>query len=146
MTNKFPVKSHKDGCEFSVCCEDNHGDLLEKSDMPLKSMGEMIHTVDLIFSYCHSKCLQEIKLFFLLPPENLAAPGNLDTSYPCGISCESMLMFMKCSYLITHVFLLQTQALTITPCSVLSFCCVYGPIIVPNICLRDYLLPCFCVS
>lgn len=32
-----------------MCCEDNQGDLLEKSDVPLKSMGEMSQTVDLIF-------------------------------------------------------------------------------------------------
>lgn len=40
---------------------------------------------------------------------------------PYGISCESTMMFMKCSYLITHVFLLQAQALTVTLGSVLSF-------------------------
>lgn len=49
MTNKFPVKCRKDWCEFSVWCEDNRADLLEELDVPLKSMGEMIPTDDLIF-------------------------------------------------------------------------------------------------
>lgn len=42
------------------------------------------------------------------------AIGISDMSYPYGISHESMLMFMKGLCLITHVFLLQTQALTVT--------------------------------
>lgn len=72
------------------------------------------------------------------PSESLTAQGNLDTSYSYGISRESTLMFMKRLYLITHVFLSQPQAWTVTLHSVLSFCCIYGPIVVPNICLRNY--------
>lgn len=74
------------------------------------------------------------------PPESLTAPGSSDATYSHDIFCESALLLVKCLHFITHVFHLEAQALTTEFCSVFSFCHIYGPIAVPNICLRDFLL------
>lgn len=83
--------------DMNLACEDNHGGLLEKSDAFKKC--ERNDPVDFFFLAIVIQYAFRKKSSFLIPPKSFPAPGNLDMSYPYGISLESMLMFLKCLYL-----------------------------------------------
>lgn len=86
MTNKFPVMIRTD--VNSVCAGKTPWDSLEESDVPLKSMGEMLEGVDLNFySLSFKMSPGGSALFFLLPP--FTASGVLDMDYPWSITPES---------------------------------------------------------
>lgn len=78
------------------------------------------------------------KALFFFHQRALQALGAPDASYPHGISCEPVGMFMKCLCLITHIFLFVQFSVSLV-FTALSLCQIAAEE------TTELLLPCFCV-